>query len=156
MTITIADWEFSVDTEATLIRTMQYSTDHCTCAYCRNYYEAVDQAQPRLRAVLGKFGIAMEGPCELMPLEPNIMLACYRVDGSVVRHGQTHIYVDDVRITPETEKDGTFLLWIGEMVLPWLQTEPVEDVISPASQPEFLERMAHKWAELNEIDYIMS
>ena len=156
MTITIADWEFSVDTEATLIRTMQYSTDHCTCAYCRNYYEAVDQAQPRLRAVLGKFGIAMEGPCELMPLEPNIMLACYRVDGSVVRRGQTHIYVDDVRITPETEKDGTFLLWIGEMVLPWLQTEPMEDVISPANQPEFLERMAHKWAELNEIDYIMS
>ena len=156
MTITIADWEFSVDTEATLIRTMQYSTDHCTCAYCRNYYEAVDQAQPRLRAVLGKFGIAMEGPCELMPLEPNIMLACYRVDGAIARHGQTHIYVDDVRITPETEKDGTFLLWIGEMVLPWLQTEPVEDVISPANQPEFLERMSHKWAELNEIDYIMS
>ena len=144
MTITIADWEFSVDTEATLIRTMQYSTDHCTCAYCRNYYEAVDQAQPRLRAVLGKFGIAMEGPCELMPLEPNIMLACYRVDGAIARHGQTHIYVDDVRITPETEKDGTFLLWIGEMVLPWLQTEPVEDVISPANQPEFLERMAKK------------
>jgi len=156
MTITIADWEFSVDAEATLVRTMQYSTDHCTCAYCRNYYEAVDQAQPRLRQVLGKFGIAMEGPCELMPLEPNIMLACYRVDGSIVHRGQTRIYVDDVRITPEPEENGTFLLWVGEMVLPWLQTEAMEDVISPANQPEFMERMAQKWSEMNEIDYIMS
>ena len=156
MTITIADWEFSVDTEATMIRTMQYSTDHCTCAYCRNYYDAVDHEHPRLRPVLGKFGIAMEGPCELMPLEPNVILACYRVDGAIVKRGQTHIYVDDVRILPEAGENGTFLLWVGEMVLPWLQDEPMEDVISPANQPEFLERMAEKWAELNEIDYIVS
>ena len=156
MSIAIADWEFSVDMEATLIRTMQYSTDHCTCAYCRNYYEAVDRTQPRLRPVLGKLGIAMEGPCELMPLEPNIMLACYRVDGTILHCGQTRIYVDDVRITPEEGENGTFLLWVGEMVLPWLQEEAMEDVISPANQPEFLERMAQKWAELNEIDSIMS
>jgi len=156
VTITIADWEFSVDTEATLIRTMQYSTDHCTCAYCRNYYEAVDLAQPRLRPVLGKFGIALEGPCELMPLEPNIMLACYRVDGNIRKQGQTHIYVDDVRITPEAGEDGTFLLWVGEMALPWLQEENMEDVISPANQPEFMDRMAEKWAQLHEDDYMIS
>ena len=156
MTITIADWEFSVNAEATLMRTMQYSTDHCTCAYCRNYYETVDQAQPRLRPVLGKFGIAMEGPCELMPLEPTILLSCYRVDGSILRKGQTHIYVDAVRITPEFESDATFLLWVGPMELPWMQDEPMEDVVSPANQPEFLERMAQKWAELNELDLILS
>ena len=156
MNFTIADWVFSVDTEATLIRTMQYSTDHCTCAYCRNYYEALDRAQPRLRPVLGKFGIAAEGPCELMPLEPNVMLACYRVDGAILQQGRTRIYVDDVRITPEEGENGTFLLWVGEMVLPWIQEEAMEDVVSPANQPDFLERMAWKWAELNEIDYIMS
>lgn len=156
MIITIADWEFDVDPEATLIRTMQYSTDHCTCAYCRNYYETIDEAQPRLRPVLGKFGIAMEGPCELMPLEPNIMLACYRVDGAILKSGQTRIYVDDVRIAPEPCENGTFLLWVGEVVLPWNQNEPMEDVISPANQPEFLERMAQKWMELNETDLILS
>lgn len=156
VTITIADWEFSVDTEATLIRTMQYSTDHCTCAYCRNYYETLDMAHPRLRPVLGKFGIAVEGPCELMPLEPNVMLACYRVDGTIISRGQTRIYVDDVSITPEEGENGTFLLWVGEMVLPWIQEEAMEDVISPANQPEFLERMAQKWAQLHEDDYIIS
>ena len=147
MIITIADWEFDVDPEATLIRTMQYSTDHCTCAYCRNYYETIDEVQPRLRPVLGKFGIAMEGPCELMPLEPNIMLACYRVDGAILKSGQTRIFVDDVRIAPEPGENGTFLLWVGEVVLPWNQNEPMEDVISPANQPEFLDRMAKKVLE---------
>ena len=42
------------------------------------------------------------------------------------------------------------------MELPWMQDEPVEDVVSPANQPEFLERMAQKWAELNELDLILS
>lgn len=156
MTITIADWEFSVDSEATTVRTMQYSTDHCTCAYCRNYYEAVDIANPRIRPVLGKFGIMLEGPCELMPLEPNIMLACYRVDGTIVTKGQTRIYVDDVPVIPEESENGTFLLWVGDMEIPWMQDEPMEDVVSPANQPEFLERMARKYMELFGSDWILS
>lgn len=156
MTITIADWIFELDTEATLVHTMQNSTNHCTCAYCRNYYESVDIAHPRLRSVLSKFGIALEGPSELMPLEPDLMLACYRVHGTIRQFGQTQIYVDDVRIMPEPDENGTFLLWVGEMALPWLQEEAMEDVISPANQPEFLERMARKWMELNESDLILS
>ena len=156
MIITIADWVFDVDSDATTLRTMQNSTDHCTCAYCRNYYGSVDLAHPRLRPVLAKFGIALEGPSELMPLEPNIMLACYRVQGKILQTGCTNIYVDDVQITPEPEANGTFLLWAGDMVLPWIQEEPMEDVISPANQPEFMERMAQKWAELNGIDFVLS
>ena len=92
----------------------------------------------------------------MMPLEPNIMLACYRVDGAILKSGQTRIYVDDVRIAPEPCENGTFLLWVGEVVLPWNQNEPMEDVISPANHPEFLERMAQKWMELNETDLILS
>lgn len=41
---------------------------------------------------------------------------------------------------------GTFHLWIGEMELPWVQAEPVEDVVSPANLPEFLERMQEMWS----------
>ena len=41
--------------------------------------------------------------------------------------------------------DETFLLWVGEMRLPWLQTEAVEDVVSPANLPEFLSRMQEVW-----------
>lgn len=153
MIITIADWEFSVDVETTTLHTMNNSTDHCTCAYCRNYYETVDIAHPRLRSVLRKFGVVLEGPSELMPIEPTLMLACYRVRGQILHHGQTRIHVDNVPLIPEDGENGTFLIWAGEMELPWLQNEPMEDVISPANHPEFLERMMHqllRFAEINQ------
>ena len=156
MEIAIADWAFRVNTTATLERTTSYSTDHCLCAYCRNYYENMDGANPRLRGVLDKFGIYMEGPCEVMPLEGNVILACYRVDGEILSFGKTHIFVDDVRIFPEAGENGTFLFWIGAMVLPWTQDEPMEDVLSPANEPEFLDRMARKWMELTDSDFMLS
>ena len=156
MDITIADWKFRVNTDATWDRTSSYSTDHCLCAYCRNFYENLDAANPRLRDVLSKFGIYAEGPCEVMPLEGNIILACYRVDGEILTFGQTRIYVDDVRVYPEAGENGTFLLWIGAIVLPWTQEEPMEEVLSPANEPEFLERMARKWMELTDSDLVMS
>ena len=53
--------------------------------------------------------------------------------------------MNGVPVVAETSEDGTFLLWVGEMELPWIQIEPVEDVISPANMPEFLERMQEVW-----------
>lgn len=156
MVLTIADWQFQVDPVSTTQRTIQNSTDHCLCAYCRNYYDTVDAAHPRLRQVLGKFGITMEGPSEVMPLEPTIILACYRVQGQILRKGETRIYVDNVRLFPEEGDDESFLLWVGAMELPWVQDEPVEDVLSPANDPEFLERMARKWMALTEEDIVFS
>ena len=34
--------------------------------------------------------------------------------------------------------------------------EPMEDVVSPANEPEFLQRMARKWALLNDLELILS
>lgn len=148
--LTIADWTFRVDRNATREHTIMNSTDHCLCPYCRNYYETVDGAQPRLRQVLSLFGIQLEGPSEVMPLQHNVILACYRVMGSIVRKGSLHLYVDDAELFPEAGEDGSFLLWVGAMELPWVQPEPPEEVLSPANEPEFLERMAKKWMELTD------
>lgn len=156
MVLTVADWQFRVDVDATEKWTLQNSTDHCLCAYCRNYYETVDLAHPRLRSVLGTFGITLEGPSELMPLEPTVLLACYRVQGTILQSGNTRIHVDNVRIFPEVGDEESFLLWIGAMELPWVQNEPVEEVLSPANEPGFLDRMARKWMELTELDLIVS
>lgn len=156
MFFSIADWQFRVDTAATAERTIRNSLDHCLCGYCRNYYETVDRAHPRLCAVLGKFGISLEGPSELMPLEPNVILACYRVQGQILHQGNTRIFVDDVRIFPEAGDENSFFLWIGAVVVPWVQDEPMEDVLSPANEPEFLDRMALKWMELTEEETILS
>ena len=87
------------------------------------------------------FGINLEGPCELMPFEPTLMLACYRVDGEILHWGKSQLFVKGVQLLPEAGDDKTFLLWVGEVKLPWLQEEKVEDVVSPANLPEFIERM---------------
>ena len=154
--ISIADWQFRVDRDSTQDYTMKCSTDHCLCPYCRNFYETVDAAHPRLRSVLDGFGIFLDGPCEVMPLEHNLILAAYRITGTIAQTGKLRLYVDDVPLIPEAGENGTFLLWVGPMELPWTQEIAPEDVISPANEPEFLERMAAKWMELSGDDRISS
>ena len=150
MVLTIADWKFRVDKEATTEHTIWNSTDHCLCPYCRNFYDTVDIAHPRLRQVLAQFGIQAEGPSEVMPLQHNVILVCYRVQGSIVCKGTMQLYVDDVPLYPEEGDGESFLLWAGAMELPWMQAIAPEDVLSPANEPEFLERMTEKYLELTQ------
>lgn len=146
MVLKIGDWHFQVDVEATSERTRKYSYEHCQCGYCKNFYDAIDMAHPELRPVMEQFGVHLEGPCELMPFEPTLMLACYRVDGQILKWGKSQLSVKGVPLLPEAGDQETFLLWVGELQLPWLQKEAVEDVISPANLPEFLERMQEIWS----------
>ena len=101
---------------------------------------------PLLRAVMEQFGVHLEGPCELMPFTPTLMLACYRVDGQILQWGKAQLSVKGVTLLPEAGDGETFLLWVGEIQLPWLQNEPVEEVVSPANLPEFMERMQDIWS----------
>ncbi len=141
MIIEFADWRFRADIDATRERTTKYSQDHCLCGYCKNYYDAVDQAHPYLRPFLENFGVNIEGPCELMPFEPTLMLACYRIDGMILKWGKEALFVHGIPLVPEIGEDGTFLLWVGELEVPWLQETDVKEVVSPANLPEFMERM---------------
>lgn len=145
MRLQFGDWIFDVDPAATGERTRKYSFDHCECGYCKNFYDTIDQAHPQLRPALEQFGIHLEGPCELMPFEPTLMLACYRVDGSIVQWGKSGLFTSGVPLIPEAGDDDTFLLWVGELRIPWVQKEKPEDVVSPANFPEFLERMQNIW-----------
>ena len=141
----IADWLFRVDRIGTRDHTTKNAAEHCECAYCRNYYQAVAAAHPRLEPFLQEFGININGPSELMPFEPTLMLACYRVQGQILEWGKEELRVEGVPIVVETGDDATFLLWVGELEIPWLQEENPQDVVSPANLPEFLERMQEIW-----------
>ena len=145
MILKLADWVFDVDVEATAAHSKKNAEDHCTCAYCKNYYEAVEETYPELMLFLQKFGVDFHGPSELMPFEPTYLLACYRVHGKVVNWGQSSIKVSDVPVAIELAENGTFFLWVGEVELPWLQEEDMNEVVSPANLPEFLERMEQVW-----------
>lgn len=147
MILRAADWKFQVDLEKTREMTEGYSKDHCTCGYCQNYYDTVEDHYPNLKPALAEFGIHIHGPIEVMPFEPTLVLVCYRVWGKILQWGHTRLFVDGISITPEaTEEEDVFLLWVGEMALPWVQHIDPEDVISPANLPEFLERMQDTWA----------
>lgn len=156
MILEFADWRFQVDVEATRQRTSRYSFEHCQCGYCKNFYDAIDRAHPHLRPVMEKFGVNLEGPSELMPFEPTLMLACYRVDGEILHWGKSSLSVGGVPIIPETGEEGTFLLWIGELELPWMQEIPAEEVISPANLPEFIERMQEIWLLRHGDEFVFS
>ena len=141
MVLEFDGWKFRVDVTATMEHTTKNSADHCDCAYCRNFYGSVDGAYPALRPFLGRFGIYLDGPSEVMPLEPTYILACYRVHGEIVSRGGEDFWLDDIRFTVESAEDGTFLLWVGEVDLPWILEENMDEVVSPANLPEFMDRM---------------
>ena len=48
-------------------------------------------------------------------------------------------------LRPEQADDESFFLWVGEMVLPWCQNEDMDEVVSPANTPEFMDRMMQRW-----------
>lgn len=156
MLLQFGDWKFEVDAEATRERTSTYSFDHCECGYCKNYYDVIDQAYPQLRPAMEQFGIYLEGPCELMPFEPTLMLACYRVDGAIKQWGHSGLYINGIPLIPEAGDENTFLLWVGEMRIPWVQKEAPEDVVSPANLPEFMERMQRIWSLRHGDEFIYS
>lgn len=156
MLLQFGDWKFEVDPEATSERTRRYSFDHCECGYCKNYYDVIDLAYPQLRPALEQFGIHLEGPCELMPFEPTLLLACYRIDGTIRQWGRSGLYISGIPLIPEAGDDDTFLLWIGEIRIPWNQKEAPEDVVSPANLPEFQERMRAIWSLRHGEEFLFS
>ena len=144
MKLQIDDWIFDIDYEATAAHSSFVSREHCTCAYCMNYYQTIEFACPELKDFLAGFGVLIDAPSEMYPIEPTLYLSGYRVTGQILRWGRGPMMVGAVPVTAEPSKEGTFLLEVGEVALPWVLEEDMDEVISPANEPEFLERMYRK------------
>lgn len=156
MVLEFDDWQFRVDLETTREKTAAYALDHCQCGYCKNYYETVGVTYPQIPQWLSRFGVNPNGPVEVMPFEPTYVLACYRVFGEILRWGTTPMEAGGIPVTVGAGERGTFHLWVGEMELPWVQAEPMEEVVSPANLPEFMERMETIWSMRHEEELICS
>lgn len=144
MVLKINDWEFDIDERKTQEHSSFIFQEHCTCGYCENYYRVVPRCCPNLESFLSRFGCTTEGPSEMYPIEPTLYLCGYRVYGKILRAGMEPIMVDGVPVSPEIREDQTFMLEIGEMMLPWVLPEDPNEVVSPANEPEFLEKMYRK------------
>lgn len=154
MILKIDDWKFDVDITATMAYSATEAAEHCTCGYCRNFYAAVDQVYPNLRSFFAQFGINIEAPEELLPYEPTIMDGYYAICGKVIQYGKQPIPVDGLYISvPDTGEaninvfcaEPYFLLNTGLMEFPWVLDEPMDQVVSTANEPSFLQKM---WGRL--------
>ncbi len=150
MVLQILDWKFEVD----MLHTMEYSTAeaaaHCTCGYCRNFYEAVDAHCPELRPFLAQFGLDITAPEVLYPYDigPDMWYEGeYVVFGRILQQGQSRIRVGTAWMWPMAEREDSqldqphFILSLEELELPWILDEPLRDVVSTANEPSFLKRM---------------
>lgn len=153
MILQIGDWTFDID----ITRTMEYSAaeaaEHCTCAYCRNFYASVDEKYPNLRPFLAQFGLDIEAPDEMLPFDgPQEMWYenVYSVSGRIISGAEHTFTVDgvEVRIYSEnklhinqTIPKPHFFIGVGIMVLPWVLDEPMEGALSAANEPSFLKKM---------------
>ena len=144
MILQIDDWKFQVDLERTKEHSSFVSSEHCTCGYCENYYRAAGMTYPELKPFLCRFGIMVDGPSEMYPIEPTLYLVGYRVFGQILQFGKGPMMVGSVPVTAEPVDDVHFMLEVGEIPLPWVLAEDMEEVISPANEPEFLEKMYRK------------
>lgn len=149
MILNIDDWKFDINLEETRVHSSLYSRDHCTCAYCENYYRSIDAVYPELRSFLAGFGAVIEGPVELMPFEPTLYLASYRVFGQILSFGNGPMMVGRIPVMPVYDNETRFHLEVGEIPLPWVMLEDMDEVISPANEPEFLEKMYRRMMERN-------
>ena len=157
MILHLDDWVFDIDMERTMAYSAAEAAEHCDCAYCRNFYAAVDSHYPNLRPFLGQFGIDIEAPDEQMPYDLSGQMcydSVYMVCGQVMEEGKGAIGIDGVEIKPVfgREMEDTvhinhgcpgpnFVLDISTILLPWVLDEPLEHTVSPANFPAFLQRM---------------
>ena len=153
MVLTFDGWILDVDIEKTMAYCRQISLDYCQCGYCRNYRTAVDQIHPDLRMFLARLGRSMETPDELMPFEPTLYEATYCICGKILQKGEEWIRLNsmDLRLLEQSELDfdtecpgPCFALVTPLIQLPWVLDEDMDEVISPANEAEYLQRMWNK------------
>lgn len=153
MVFTFKNWVFRVDIEKTQAYSGNILQDHCQCGYCRNYYTAIDAVHPDLRPFLAQFGSHVETPDELMPFEPTVYEATYCICGSILQRGLEPIYLNglNIAVLDQDELDfdtecpsPCFALVTSVIELPWVLEEDMDEVVSPANEPEYLQRMWNK------------
>jgi len=151
--IQLGDWELDVDVKTNMSFSVAQAQDNCRCAYCCNYYGAVDSAYPNLRPFLMEYGVDINGPDELSPFEPTIYEAVYIINGIILKKGTNNIRVDGIPVIIRDSADSDmeterplpyFTFTVGLMELPWIMDEPMDEVVSPANEEAYMQRMWKK------------
>lgn len=139
MILEFHDWIFFVDVESTKVYAAEELLEHCTCAYCRNFYQVVDSIYPNLRYFLSRFGANIEAPESFTPITSDLYQATYVVQGKIIRKGSEPIWVHDIAITVDDyEEPDFFLIQFGIMKLPWILEQSLDTVPKPYGLTDIL------------------
>ena len=156
MILSLDDWQFNIDLEQTMDRSAAEVSDHCTCAYCRNFYAEVDHVCPTLRPLLSQFGLELEAPDVLYPYDISDERMCYEgkyvVFGQIIRYGRHGFDCHGADLMPMEDDESLvdephFVLSLEGLNLAWVLNEPMGEVISPANEPSFLEKMWQRFVK---------
>ena len=153
MVIRIADWEFQIFEVTNRKYYAEQKRDRCDCAWCRNFYQSVDQAYPELRGFLEQFSVKVDAPDEMMAFTPTLCSNYYAVCGKILRRGEEPFSVNGVSIEPQTMQeamvntslDPVFFLYVGCLSLPWVLPEPMKEADSPAKYKNPIQRLLGRW-----------
>lgn len=166
MILEIADWIFDVEIPATMAYSAGIWEDHCTCGYCRNFYETLDGAYPSLKPFLEQFGMNSLTPEEMSPIEPTLCMISYCISGTVLKRGIYPLDTGEVVFSFSTDAENPlyeplfgkpfFVLTSGLLELPWVLPEDMDEVISPANEPEYMERMMKRLLENTDTEIMLS
>ena len=166
MIVQVADWIFDVDIASTMSYSAAVWSDHCTCGYCRNFYETMNDAYPQTKRFLERFGMNSLTPEEMSPIEPTLCMISYCISGTIVKRGIYPVDSGDVVFTISTDDQNPlyeppfgkpfFVLTSGLLELPWVLDEDMDEVISPANEPEYMQRMMNRLLENADLDSFIS
>lgn len=161
MILHVADWVFDVDIPATMAYSAAVWEDHCTCGYCRNFYETLDYAYPSLKSFMKQFGMNSLTPEEMSPIEPTQCMISYCISGTIVKRGIYPVDTGEVVFTVSTDWENPlyeppfgkpFIVLSSDLLeLPWVLEENMDEVVSPANEPEYMQRMMKRLLE--NVDY---
>ena len=121
-----------MDLEATATYSRQELAENCRCAYCRNFYEAIDRYYPQLRTFLTQFGLELNAPDRMSPIDYDPGRTDYDpryvVFGQILQMGTYELSVGLANICPSAIEDlidgkPAFLLDVYEVSLPWILDE---------------------------------
>lgn len=115
----------------------------CDCAYCINYYKTFKEKYPKISKFLEEFGLGIEFPLEIMPLEYDklankmVYMSYYPVKGTIDKD-ESIVNLEGIEIrvfkgqdlnnpcpTPKME-EPYLIIEIFEIMLPWILDEDAE------------------------------
>ena len=137
MFLEFSDWLIYADIESNRLYAEQELSEHCLCAFCRNFYNSVDSRYPNMRYFLSRFGLEIEAPDSLIPITETLYQVSYEAEGRVLRWGSEPIQVGDFPVTVEEDTENScIVLNLGLMELPWSLEESPDSVKKTVGIPD--------------------